>query len=147
MGTVDDRLRDLGITLGEPVRPVAAYVMAVRSGDLLFVSGHVSAQRGRVGDDVGLDEARAAARAVALDMLATLRAELGDLDRVRRVVKLLGMVRSAAGFTDQPKVVNGASELLAEIFGEAGRHARSAVGMAELPLGASVELEAIFEVA
>jgi len=132
---------------------MAAYVRAVRSGNLLFVSGHgpmkdgVPQYVGKVGRDLGLDQGYAAARLTALNLLATIRAELGSLDRVARVVKVVGFVNSASGFSDQPKVINGASELFQEVFGEAGRHARSAVGVTELPMNIAVEVEAIVEVA
>jgi len=132
---------------------MAAYVRAVRSGNLLFVSGHgpmkdgVPQYVGKVGRDLGLDQGYAAARLTALNLLATIRAELGSLDRVAREVKVVGFVNSASGFSDQPKVINGASELFQEVFGEAGRHARSAVGVTELPMNIAVEVEAIVEVA
>lgn len=146
------RLAELGLELPEPAKPVAAYVPAVRSGALVFVSGQVPvvsgelAARGHVGEAVSLEEARDAAKVCALNGLAALKAEIGDLGRVVRVVKLTVFVASADGFTDQPKVANGASELLQQVFGEPGRHARAAVGVAELPLGAAVEVEFVFEV-
>jgi enamine deaminase RidA (YjgF/YER057c/UK114 family) len=150
----DARLQELGITLPEPPRPVANYVGAVRVGNLLFLSGHGPLRRdstpsvtGKVGRDLDVERAYAVAREVGLNLLATARAELGSLDRVRRVVKVLGMVHSADGFGQQPQVINGFSDLMVEVFGEAiGRHARSAVGMAELPMGIPVEIEMIMEV-
>lgn len=142
------RLAALGITLPPAAAPVAAYVPVVVSGNLAHVSGQlpfVEGQlvTGRLGEDVTLDQGTAAARACGLMILAQLRAALGSLDRVERIVKLGGFVNSTGTFTDQPKVVNGASELMAEVFGEAGRHARSAVGVPVLPLGAAVEVDAI----
>ncbi len=148
----EERLKEMGIALPEPPSPVGAYVPYVRSGDLLFISGQIPLQggelihRGKVGAEVSLEEGQACARLCFLNALAQARAALGDLDRVRRVVRLTGFVTCAEGFTDQAAVVNGASELSVELFGEAGRHARLAVGVWELPLGASVELEVILEV-
>jgi len=149
--TIDARLAELGIALPEPAAPVASYVPAVEAGGLLHVSGQlpfVEGQlvTGRLGEDVALDEGTAAARACGLMILAQARAALGSLDRVARVVKLGAFVNSTGDFTDQPKVANGASELMAEVFGEAGRHARSAVGVPVLPLGAAVEVDAILAV-
>lgn len=145
-------LESMGIVLPGVARPVAAYVPAVRTGDLVFVSGQVPVEGGRpthighVGAEVSLEEAQAAARTCCLNGLAALKAEIGDLARVTRVVRLCVYVASAPGFTDQPRVGNGASELLQEIFGESGRHARAAIGVAELPLGVPVEVEFLFEV-
>lgn len=153
MGQIDDRLAELGVTLPDAPAPAANYVPYMRVGDLVFVSGQVSQGpdgliTGTLSGTDDIDAGRAAARACALSLLAQLKASLdGDLDRLRRVVKLTGFVASAPGFTDQPKVVNGASDLLAEALGEAGRHTRSAVGVAALPMGVMVEIEAIFEVA
>lgn len=146
----DERLRELGLTLPEPAAPVAAYVPTVRTGDLLFVSGQgpwgFEPLGAKVGAEVDVRAAQEAARTATLYGLAAVKAEVGDLSTVRRVVKLTVFVASAPGFTDQPLVANGASELLADVFGEAGRHARSAVGVAELPLGIPVEVDFIFEV-
>ncbi|HKF00202.1 MAG TPA: RidA family protein [Actinomycetes bacterium] len=152
MSTPEQRLEDLGITLPPALAPLAAYVPAVRTGDLLFLSGQVPLVEGkllaagRLGVEVGLEEGRAAAQRCAINLLAVLKAELGELSRVRRVVKVVGFVASDPSFTDQPRVVNAASELFAEVFGDRGSHARSAVGLAVLPLGAPVEVEAIVEV-
>jgi enamine deaminase RidA (YjgF/YER057c/UK114 family) len=152
MPTPEERLQRLGVSLPSPVAPVAAYVPCVRTGDLVYVSGQVPvvdgkpSHLGRLGDNVGLDDGVAAARTCAVNVLAALKAELGELSRVRRVVKLTGFVASTADFTDQPKVINGASELFGEAFGEAGRHARAAIGVAVLPLGVPVEVDAIVEV-
>ena len=147
------RLRELGITLPPMPRPVANYVRAVRSGSLLFLAGH-GPQRpgqppviGKVGRDLTVEQGAEAARLVGLNLLASARDALGSLDRVRRVVKVLGMVNATTDFGDHPRVVNGFSDLMVEVFGEAGRHARSAVGMSSLPFGISVEVEAILEVA
>jgi enamine deaminase RidA (YjgF/YER057c/UK114 family) len=148
---VDDRLAELGIVLPDATTPVGSYVSTRRLGNQLFVSGHVSKRdgavvAGTVGDDVDTSTAYELARLVAIDFLSTVRAALGSLDDVA-VVKLTGFVHSAATFTEQPAVINGASDLLVAVFGpERGRHARSAIGVAQLPLGAAVEVEAIFEV-
>ena len=145
---IDRRLAELGIVLPAAAAPVAAYVPVVVAGNLAHVSGQlpfVEGQlvTGRLGEDVSLEQGAAAARACGLMILAQLKAALGSLDRVERVVKLGAFVNSATTFTDQPKVANGASELMAEVFGEAGKHARSAVGVPVLPLGAAVEVDAI----
>lgn len=147
------RLRELGIELGPPPPPVANYVGAVRVGELLFVSGHGPYDgtdyvfRGKLGRDLDVETGWKAARLTIVNLLASIKAELGDLDRVERVVKLLVMVNSAPDFAEQPGVANGASDLLVEIFGEErGKHARSAVGMGALPMGISVEIEGIFQI-
>jgi enamine deaminase RidA (YjgF/YER057c/UK114 family) len=145
------RLKEKNIVLPTPNPPVANYVGTVRAGNLLFVSGHTSnpqwTLKGKVGKDLTVDQGAQAARQAGLNLLSTVQATLGSLDRVKRVVKVLGMVNSAEGFGDQPKVINGFSDLLVEVFGEPiGKHARSAVGMAALPGNAPVEVEAIFEV-
>ncbi len=148
----EDHLRELGIELPPAAAPVASYIPVVVSGPFAFVSGQVPLAEGaplatgKVGAELDLEAAADAARQCALQVLAALRAELGSLDRVRRIVKVTVFVASAPGFTEQPKVANGASDLLAEVFGEAGRHARAAVGVAELPLGAPVEVELIAEI-
>ena len=149
----ESRLKELGITLPPPTTPLANYVGAVRVGNLLFLSGHgpirdgAPSARGTLGRDLTVEQGYQAAREVGLALLATTRATLGSLDRVRRVVKVLGMVRSAEGFGDQPKVINGFSDLMVQVFGDAaGKHARSAVGMAELPMGIPVEIEMVLEV-
>lgn len=154
MSIAEERLHALGLRLPEtPPRPVANYVGAVRTGNLVFVSGHGPSRgqdvptRGKLGRDLTVEQGYAVARAVCLNCLASLKAEIGDLDRVTRVVKLLGMVNCAEDFGEQPKVINGASDLLVELFGERGRHARSAVGMAALPFGIPVEIEMVVEVA
>jgi enamine deaminase RidA (YjgF/YER057c/UK114 family) len=149
--SIDDRLAELNIVLPESTPPVANYVSVRRMGDLLFLSGHIGKRDGAVvvgtvGDDVDTDTAYGLARAVAIDLLASARAALGTLDTIA-VVKLTGFVHSAPTFTEQPAVINGASDLFVDVFGEErGRHARSAIGVAQLPLGAAVEVEAIFEV-
>lgn len=152
MNMVEDKLRQMGLELPAPPAPVAAYLPTVRTGNLVFVSGQVPREkgeikyRGHVGSDLSVDEGRDAARICALNALAAVKKEIGDLDRIRRVVKVTGYVASAAGFTDQPRVVDGASVFLVELLGEKGRHARAAVGVNELPLGVAVELEMIVEV-
>ena len=153
MPTPEERLQQLGVSLPTPAAPVAAYVPCVRTGNLVYVSGQVPlvdgkpSHTGHLGDDVDLEAGRAAARTCAVNVLAALKAELGELSGVRRVVKVTGFVASTADFTDHPKVVNAASELFGDVFGDAGRHARAAVGVAALPLGVPVEVEAIVEVA
>jgi len=150
--TPEDRLASLGLTLPDVAKPVAAYVPAVRTGDLVWTSGQLPLvggaldRTGKVGAEVDPDTAHALARVCALNALAAIRAEIGDLGLVRRVVKVVGFVASAPSFTGQPGVVNGASDLLGEVFGDAGRHARSAVGVASLPLDAPVEVEVVVEV-
>jgi len=150
----DARLKELGLTLPTPSTPIANYVGAVRTGNLLFVAGHGPLRQGgkhstvgKLGRELTTEQGYQVAREVGLNLLATTRAALGSLDRVKRIVKVLGMVRSAEGFGDQPKVINGFSDLMVEVFGEAiGKHARSAVGMAELPSGIPVEIEMVLEV-
>jgi enamine deaminase RidA (YjgF/YER057c/UK114 family) len=153
MASPEQRLEELGIQLPDPVRPLAAYVPTVRTGNLVYVSGQVPmvdgkpVHVGRLGaDGLAVEQGVEAAQRCAINVLAALKTELGELSRVRRIVKLTGFVASAPDFNDQPKVVNGASELFVKVFGDAGKHARSAVGMAALPLGVPVEVEAIVEV-
>jgi enamine deaminase RidA (YjgF/YER057c/UK114 family) len=149
----EDRLAELGLELPASTPPLASYVPVVVTGNLAFVSGQVAIDAGtpmwtgHVAAEVSLEEATQAARRCALQALGVLRAELGSLDKVRRIVKVTVWVASSPGFTDQPKVANGASDLLQEVFGEAGRHARAAVAAPELPLGVPVELELVAEVA
>lgn len=148
---IDAKLAELGLELPEPAAPVAAYVPVVVAGGLAHVSGQLPfiddvLVKGRLGADVSTGEGYEAARACGLMILAQLRAALGSLDRVERIVKLGAFVSSTADFTDQPKVANGASELMAALFGDAGKHARSAVGVPVLPLGAAVEVDAIVAV-
>jgi enamine deaminase RidA (YjgF/YER057c/UK114 family) len=146
------RLKELGLTLPETPRPVANYVPAVQVGNLVFVSGQVPTvasqllSKGKLGREVSIEQGQEAARAALLNSLSAVRSLTGSLDAVRRIVKLNGWVASAEGFGNQPQVVNGASLLLEEIFGEAGKHARAAIGVAELPYGAPVELELVVEV-
>jgi enamine deaminase RidA (YjgF/YER057c/UK114 family) len=150
--SIDNRLAELGITLPQAPAPVAAYVPAVEQGGLLHISGQVSFAEdgtlilGRLGEDMNLERGMEAARRCGIMLLAQMKAALGSLDRVERIVKLGVFVNSAPAFTDQPKVANGASELMQDVFGEAGRHARSAVGVAVLPLGVAVEVDAIVAV-
>jgi len=149
--SVAAKLRELGIALPPAAKPVASYVPVVHSGNLAFVSGQIARKgehvlfRGRVGETVSVEQGYSAARECALSALAAMEAE-GLLDRITRAVKVTGYVASAPGFADQPKVVNGASDLLVQILGDAGKHARAAVGVAALPLGACVEVEFVFEV-
>lgn len=148
---IETRLGELGIELPAAPAPAANYVPFVRTGNQLFVSGQISSGAdglicGKLGAGMSVEEGAAAARRCGLALMAQARAALGDLDRVKRVVKLVGFVNSTADFTDQPKVINGCSDLMVEVFGDAGRHARSAVSAASLPLGVAVEIEAIFEV-
>ena len=151
MSSIDARLAELGITLPQPAAPVASYVPAVEVGGLLYISGQVSSKdgallTGRLGEDRDLDYGADAARQCGLMLIAQMKAALGSLDRVERIVKLGAFVSSAASFTDQPKVANGASDLMVSVFGDAGKHARSAVGVPVLPLGAAVEIDAIVAV-
>ena len=152
-GTIDARLAELGITLPDAPAPAANYVPFVPAGGLVFVSGQVSKDAGglitgKLGADAAVEDGQAAARVCGLNLIAQAKAACGgDLDRVARVVKLTGFVNCTADFTDHPKVVNGASDLMVEVFGDKGRHSRSAVGSASLPMGVMVEVEAIFEVA
>jgi enamine deaminase RidA (YjgF/YER057c/UK114 family) len=150
---IDARLAALGIALPEVAAPLASYVPFVVTGSLVFVSGQISRDadgpiRGKLGAGMDAAAGAAAARACGLALIAQLRAACGgDLDRVRRVVKLTGFVNASPEFTEHPQVINGASELMLEVFGEAGRHARAAVGSASLPLGVAVEVEGVFEIA
>ena len=152
MHPVYDRLKNLNITLPEVAAPAAAYLPFVQTGNLVFLSGHLAKKDGKVivgqlGKSMTTDEGKAAARAVAIDLMGTLHAAIGDLGKVRRIVKVMSLVNSTADFTEQHLVTNGCSELLGEVFGDAGRHARSAFGVAQIPLGACVEIELIAEVA
>jgi len=151
--TPEDRLQTLGLELPDPPVPVGAYTLSARTGNLLFLSGTTCYRdgrplfRGKLGRDLTIEEGYAAARQTALNLLAVLRGSLGDLGRVSRIVKLNGYVNSAPGFTEQPAVINGASDLLQAILGESGRHARTSVGVAELPGDIPVEIEMIVEIA
>ena len=143
---------ELGLELPPPATPIANYIPAVRSGNLVFLSGHGPVGpdgliRGKLGADLSIEEGAAAARLVMIGLLGSLKSELGSLDKVQRIVKLLCMVNCTPDFGDPPKVANGASDLLVELFGDAGKHARSAVGMNSLPMGMAVEIEMIVEVA
>jgi len=146
---VEEKLQELGIELPAVPSPVAAYVPAVKAGKWVYISGQLPfrqgklAKTGKAGKEVTLEEAYAEARQCAINCLAALKSVAGDLDSVERIVKLTGFVASAEGFNDQPKVVNGASELIVQVFGDAGKHARAAVGVAELPMNAVVEVELI----
>ncbi len=149
--SIAQRLTDLGITLPPVATPAAAYLPFMRTGNLVFLSGHIAKKDGKVwvgqlGKDIATAEGQQAARAVAIDLLGTLNAAVGDLDKVVRIVKVMSLVNSTPDYTEQHLVTNGCSELLAEVFGDAGRHARSAFGVAQIPLGACVEIELIAEV-
>ena len=151
--SAESSARKLGLDLAVPAAPMANYVRTVQTGSLLFLSGHVprsidgSRVTGKLGVNMTVEEGYACARSVGVQLLASVRGELGSLDRVTRVVKLLCMVNSAPNFERHPEVANGCSDLFVEVFGEAGRHARSAVGVADLPAGVAVEIEAIMEIA
>jgi enamine deaminase RidA (YjgF/YER057c/UK114 family) len=153
MGLIDKRLAELGIVLPTPAKPIANYVPWVRTGNLVYISGQGAMKdgkleyTGRVGDTLSIDDAIASARLTAINIIAHVRDACGgDLDRVKRVVKLLGLVNCTPAFGDHPIVINGASDLMVEVFGDKGRHARSAVGAPSLPFGLSVEVEAIVEI-
>ena len=148
---IENKLSQMGLTLPDPGPPAGNYVGAVRVGELLFVSGHGPRSQGqyitgKVGRDLNTEQAYEAAKVVMLNCLASVKRELGDLDRVKRVVKLLGMVNCTEDFTEHPKVINGGSDLLVALYGDQGRHARSAVGMQQLPMNIPVEIEMIVEV-
>jgi enamine deaminase RidA (YjgF/YER057c/UK114 family) len=149
---VEERLAELNIELGEPTPPVANYVKAVQAGDLVFLSGHGPDRpegglvTGKVGSDLTLEEGQDAARLTGISLLSSLKAEIGDLNRVRRVVKVTGMVNAEPDFTQHPQVINGFSDLMVEVFGEHGRHARAAVGMGSLPSNIAVEIDAVVEI-
>ena len=149
--SVYDKLQDLGITLPAVATPAAAYVPFVRTGNLVFVSGHIAKKDGKawvgqLGKNMSTDEGRHAARAIAVDLLGTLHAAVGDLNKVKRIVKLMSLVNSSGDYTEQHLVTNGASELFGSVFGDAGQHARSAFGVAQIPMGACVEIELIAEI-
>ena len=151
MSVISQKLSDLGITLVSPGAPAAAYVMAVTTGHQVFLSGHIAKRDGKpwigkLGLDMDTATGQMAARSIAIDLLSTLNSHLGSLDRVRRVVKVMGLVNSTPEFTEQHLVMNGCSELIVEVFCEIGKHARSAFGVAQIPLGACVEIEMIVEI-
>jgi enamine deaminase RidA (YjgF/YER057c/UK114 family) len=152
-GTIEKKLQELGITLQEPRAPIANYVAFVRSGNMLTVSGQLCLDgegklvaKGQLGNGVSIEDGQKAARACAINLLAQVKAALGDLDKVTRVVRLGGFINSTAGFPDGPKVMNGASDVMVAVFGDKGKHARSTVGAAALPAEAAVEVEGLFEV-
>ncbi|SEU01625.1 RidA family protein [Paracoccus homiensis] len=150
--SIEATLAEKGITLPDAPAPAANYVPFAQSGNLIFVSGQISADEnglitGKLGENVSVEEGAAAARRCGLSLIAQVKAAIGDLDRVARVVKLTGFVNSTPDFTDQPKVINGCSDLMVEVFGDAGRHSRAAVSAPSLPFGVAVEIEAVFEVA
>ena len=148
---IHDRLKSLGIELPPVGAPAAAYVMAATSGNTIYLSGHIAKRDGKpwvgkLGMDMDTETGKSAARSIAIDLMATLQNHLGSLDKVKRIVKVMGLVNSTDTFTEQHLVVNGCSELLLEVFGDAGKHARSAFGVAQIPLGACVEIELIAEI-
>lgn len=148
---VYDKLKALGITLPAVATPAAAYVPFVQTANLVFLSGHIAKKDGQaivgqLGKNITTEQGKAAARAIAIDLLGTLHAAVGDLNKVKRIVKLMSLVNSTSDFTEQHLVTNGASELLGQVFGDAGKHARSAFGVAQIPMGACVEIELIAEV-
>ncbi len=150
--SVYDKLKELNITLPPVATPAAAYVPFVQTGNLVFLSGHIARKDGKphsaqFGRDISTEEGKAAARAVAVDLLGTLHAATGDLNRIKRIVKLMSLVNSTGEFTEQHLVTNGASDLFAQVFGDKGAHARSAFGVAQIPFGACVEIELIAELA
>ncbi|MBK0392723.1 RidA family protein [Ramlibacter algicola] len=149
--SINDKLKELGITLPPVATPAAAYVPFVRTGNLVFLSGHIAKRDGKpwvgqLGKSISTEEGKQAARAIAIDLLGTLQAAVGDLDKVKRIVKLMSLVNSTPDFTEQHLVTNGASELFGQVFGDKGAHARSAFGVAQIPMGACVEIELIAEV-
>lgn len=153
-GTVEKKIESLGITLPTPANPIANYVPFVRSGNLLIVSGQLCfgndgklVAKGQLGAGVSVEDGQKAGRACAVNLLAQIKGALGELDKVTRVVRLGGFINSAPGFTEGPKVMNGASDLMVEVFGDKGRHARTTVGVSALPADAAIEVEGIFEVA
>ena len=143
MGHIEEKLASLGEILPKPKAAVANYIGCKRSGNVLYVSGRVSSICGEVGSELSVDEAQFAAKEALLDILAIVKNDIGDLDQIVAVEKMIGFVRSAPTFTEQPKVIDGASDLLVAVFGEAGKHARTATGVAQLPFGAAVQLEMI----
>jgi len=151
-GTVEKKLNELGIALAEPTAPVANYVPFVRTGNLLMVSGQIClaggglVAKGQLGGGVSIEDGQKAARACAVNLLAQVKAALGDLDKVQRVLRLGGFVNAVPGFVEGPKVMNGASDLMVAVFGEKGRHARTTVGVSALPQNAAMEVEGLFEV-
>ena len=148
---ISARLKALGIDLPPPGPPAAAYVMAASVGNMVFLSGHIARRDGKpwvgkLGQDMDTETGKAAARAIGIDLIATLQNHVGSLDKIKRIVKVMGLVNSTDQYTDQHLVINGCSELLVEVFGDAGKHARSAFGVAQIPLGACVEIELIAEI-
>jgi enamine deaminase RidA (YjgF/YER057c/UK114 family) len=149
--SIYDKLKEMGITLPPVAAPAAAYVPFVQTGNLVFLSGHIAKKDGKawvgqLGKTMNTDEGRAAARAIAIDLLGTLHAAIGDLGKVKRIVKVMSLVNSTSDFTEQHLVTNGASELFGQLFGQQGAHARSAFGVAQIPMGACVEIELVAEV-
>lgn len=149
---VEEKLKEMGFTIPETVKPLAAYIPALRTGDFVYTSGQVPFEKGKlkyigkVGSDLSIEEGQKAAELCALNALSAIKTEIEDLNKIERIVKVTVFVNSASGFTDQPKVANGASEFLGKLFGEAGKHVRSAVGVSELPVNSAVEVEMIVKV-
>lgn len=148
---ISERLKALGIDLPPPGPPAAAYVMAATTGNTVFLSGHIAKRDGKpwvgkLGKDMDTETGKSAARSIAIDLIATLQNHLGSLDKIKRIVKVMGLINSSDQYTEQHLVINGCSELLFEVFGESGKHARSAFGVAQIPLGACVEIELIAEI-
>lgn len=146
MPDIEDKLSSIGEILPQPKEAVANYLGCKISGDMLYASGRVSLTRGELGTDLSVSQGQMAAKEAMLDILAIIKQEIGDLDRITGVEKMIGFVRSGPSFTEQPKVIDGASDLLVSLFGEAGRHARTATGVAQLPFGAAVQLELILKI-
>jgi len=149
--SIENKLKDLGIILPATANPAAAYVMVSQSGSLLFISGHIAKRQGAVwagklGQELTTEQGKEAAKLIAVDLIATLKSHLGDLEKVKKIVKVMSLVNCTNDYTEQHIVTNGCSELLVEVFGEKGKHARSAFGVAQIPLGACVEIEMIVEV-
>jgi enamine deaminase RidA (YjgF/YER057c/UK114 family) len=151
MSSIYDKLKELGITLPPVATPAAAYLPFVKSGNLVFLSGHIAkkdgmAWVGQLGKNMTTDEGKAAARAIAIDLMGTLHAAIGDLNKVKRIVKLVSLVNSTSEFTEHHLVTNGASDLFAQVFGDKGQHARAAFGVAQIPMGACVEIDMVAEI-
>lgn len=143
---IEERLKEMGVELPEPSKPVGSYIPSVKIGNLVFLSGVISGKKGKVEKDITLMEANKEAEKCVLILLSNLKKEIGSLDKVRRIVKVEGFVNSSEGFVDQPKVINGASDMLVKLFGDRGKHSRIAVGVSELPLNSCVEISMIVEV-
>ncbi|MGI9204529.1 MAG: RidA family protein [Woeseiaceae bacterium] len=146
MSRIEEKLHSIGESLPQPKEPVANYLGCKVSGKTLYASGRVSITRGELGTDLDVSQGQVAAKEAMLDILAIIKREIGDLDRIQSIEKMIGFVRSSSSFTEQPKVIDGASDLLVHLFGAAGQHARTATGVAQLPFGAAVQLELILSI-